>query len=188
LVPRALLQLRNILVNFVEGRALAAQAMALDHRTMLGPSTENPERRDPSPTARLFRRYARAAYRLRQQPAAMGSGHCPDHTSAVPQEPAQDRLSVSGFELMRPRCTGHLIARWGNVSHTGQRGGTWHEFYGWPAPVFPSREGAPKTGTSGPRGAVISTNPVGSTWPHPFGCGPLSCRRRTEPLGGQIAS
>ena len=28
---------RNIQVNFVEGRALAAQAMALDHRTMLGP-------------------------------------------------------------------------------------------------------------------------------------------------------
>ena len=37
LVPRALLQPRTILVNFVEGRALAAQAMALDHRTMLGP-------------------------------------------------------------------------------------------------------------------------------------------------------
>jgi hypothetical protein len=37
LVPQALLQPRNILVNFVEGRSLAAQAMALDHRTMLGP-------------------------------------------------------------------------------------------------------------------------------------------------------
>ena len=37
LVPRALPQLRNLLVNFVEGRALAAQAMALDHRTMLDP-------------------------------------------------------------------------------------------------------------------------------------------------------
>ena len=42
---------------------------------------------------------------------------------------------------MRPQCAGHLIARWGNVSHTGQRGATWHEFYGWPAPVFPP-EGA----------------------------------------------
>jgi hypothetical protein len=29
---------------------------------------------------------ARAARRLRQLPAAMGSGHCPDHTSTVPQE------------------------------------------------------------------------------------------------------
>ena len=37
LVPRALLQPRTICVNFVEGRALAAQAMALNHRTMLGP-------------------------------------------------------------------------------------------------------------------------------------------------------
>jgi hypothetical protein len=37
LVLRVLLQPRNILVNFVEGRTLAAQAMALDHRTMLGP-------------------------------------------------------------------------------------------------------------------------------------------------------
>ena len=25
----------------------------------------------------------------------MGSGHCPDHTSAVPQEPVQDRLSAA---------------------------------------------------------------------------------------------
>jgi hypothetical protein len=37
LVPRALLQPRSILVNFVGGSSLAAQAMALDHRTMLGP-------------------------------------------------------------------------------------------------------------------------------------------------------
>jgi hypothetical protein len=37
LVPRALLQPRNVMVNFVEGRTLAAQVMALDHRTMLGP-------------------------------------------------------------------------------------------------------------------------------------------------------
>jgi hypothetical protein len=37
LVPRALLQPRNIWVNFVEGRSLAVQAMTLDHRTMLGP-------------------------------------------------------------------------------------------------------------------------------------------------------
>jgi hypothetical protein len=36
-VPRALLQPRNIWVNFGEGRSLAVQAMALDHRTMLGP-------------------------------------------------------------------------------------------------------------------------------------------------------
>jgi hypothetical protein len=32
-----LLQPRNILVNFVGGSSLAAQAMALDHRAMLGP-------------------------------------------------------------------------------------------------------------------------------------------------------
>ena len=37
LVPRALLQPRTMLVNFVEGRSLGAQAMTLDHRTMLGP-------------------------------------------------------------------------------------------------------------------------------------------------------
>jgi hypothetical protein len=37
LVPRALLQPRSICVNFVECRGLAVQAMALDHRTMLGP-------------------------------------------------------------------------------------------------------------------------------------------------------
>ena len=37
LVPRALLQPRSILVNFVAGSSLAAQAMALDHRTVLGP-------------------------------------------------------------------------------------------------------------------------------------------------------
>ena len=37
LVPRALLQPRSICVNFVECRGLALQAMALDHRTMLGP-------------------------------------------------------------------------------------------------------------------------------------------------------
>ena len=37
LVPRALLQPRDICVNFVDCRGLAAQAMALDHRTMLGP-------------------------------------------------------------------------------------------------------------------------------------------------------
>ena len=59
------------------------------------PSVTYPERRDDTPTARLSRRYARAARRLRQQPPAMGSGHCPDHTSAVPQEPAQDRLSAA---------------------------------------------------------------------------------------------
>jgi len=37
MVPRALLQPHNILVNFAEGRTVAAQAMALDHCTMLGP-------------------------------------------------------------------------------------------------------------------------------------------------------
>ena len=37
LVPRALLQPRSVCVNFVDCRGLAAQAMALDHRTMLGP-------------------------------------------------------------------------------------------------------------------------------------------------------
>jgi hypothetical protein len=37
LLPRVLLQPRSILVNFVAGRSLAAQAMSLDHRTMLGP-------------------------------------------------------------------------------------------------------------------------------------------------------
>ena len=37
LVPRACLQPRDICVNFVDCRGLAAQAMALDHRTMLGP-------------------------------------------------------------------------------------------------------------------------------------------------------
>jgi hypothetical protein len=36
-VPRALLQPRSVMVNFVECRGLAAQAMAVDHRTMLGP-------------------------------------------------------------------------------------------------------------------------------------------------------
>ncbi len=48
----------------------------------------------------VTRRYARAACRVRQLPPAMGSGHSPDHASAVPQEPAQDRL-LSGFELKR---------------------------------------------------------------------------------------
>ena len=37
LVPRALLQPLNILVNFVDNKGLAGQAMALDCRTMLGP-------------------------------------------------------------------------------------------------------------------------------------------------------
>lgn len=37
LVPRVLLQPRNIRVNFVGGRSLVAQAMAIDQRTMLGP-------------------------------------------------------------------------------------------------------------------------------------------------------
>jgi hypothetical protein len=37
MVPRVLLQPRDVLANFVGGRSLAAQAMALDHRTMLGP-------------------------------------------------------------------------------------------------------------------------------------------------------
>lgn len=37
LVPRAALQPRDICINFVGGRGLALQAMALDHRTMLGP-------------------------------------------------------------------------------------------------------------------------------------------------------
>jgi hypothetical protein len=37
LVPRALLQPRNICVNFIDCRGLALQAMALDHRTILGP-------------------------------------------------------------------------------------------------------------------------------------------------------
>ena len=37
LVPRALLQPRSVCVNFLECRGLALQAMALDHRTMLGP-------------------------------------------------------------------------------------------------------------------------------------------------------
>jgi len=59
------------------------------------PSTANPERRDPTPTAHLSRRYRRAACRLRQLPPAMGSGHCTNHTSAVPQEPAQDRVSAA---------------------------------------------------------------------------------------------
>ena len=37
MVPRACLQPRDICVNFVGGRSLAAQAIALDRRTMLGP-------------------------------------------------------------------------------------------------------------------------------------------------------
>ena len=37
LVPRALLQPRDICVNFVDNKGLAVQAMALDCRTMLGP-------------------------------------------------------------------------------------------------------------------------------------------------------
>jgi hypothetical protein len=37
LLPRVLLQPRSILVNFVVGSSLAAQAMTLDHRTKLGP-------------------------------------------------------------------------------------------------------------------------------------------------------
>src|ERR1700759_2072429 len=37
MVPRALLQPHNILVNFAEGRTVAAQALALYHCTMLGP-------------------------------------------------------------------------------------------------------------------------------------------------------
>ena len=37
LVPRALLQQRDICVNFVDNKGLAVQAMALDCRTMLGP-------------------------------------------------------------------------------------------------------------------------------------------------------
>ena len=55
----------------------------------------------------------RASRRLRQQSSAMGSGHCHDHTPAVPQEPAQDRLSAAlnrnglrrtrdAFQLGRP--------------------------------------------------------------------------------------
>jgi hypothetical protein len=36
-VPRALLQTHSVCVNFVECRGLVLQAMALDHRTMLGP-------------------------------------------------------------------------------------------------------------------------------------------------------
>jgi hypothetical protein len=36
-VPRALLQPRDILVKFGQGRSLALQAMTRDCRTMLGP-------------------------------------------------------------------------------------------------------------------------------------------------------
>jgi hypothetical protein len=45
LVPQALLQPRDVLVNFVGGLSLAAQAMTLDCRTMLGPrlSIQNAE-------------------------------------------------------------------------------------------------------------------------------------------------
>ena len=59
------------------------------------PSTQDTERGDPAPTARVSWRYARAARRLRQQPPAMGARHCHDHTSAGAEEPAEDRLSAA---------------------------------------------------------------------------------------------
>jgi hypothetical protein len=76
------------------------------------PSTQHPECCDPTPTAHLSRCYVRTACRLRQQPPAMGSRHCPDHTSAVPQEPAQDRLSAA---LTVPDSCA-IIFRHGNFS------------------------------------------------------------------------
>ena len=44
----------------------------------------------------------------------MGPGHCPDHTPAVPQEPAQDRLLSSVSETK-------LVSR-GTVFHSGSVG------------------------------------------------------------------
>jgi hypothetical protein len=73
------------------------------------PSGQRPERRDPTPTARLSRRHARAACRLRQQPSAMGSGHCPDHTSAGAQEPAPDRPLSVVMRLNRHNRVGILV-------------------------------------------------------------------------------
>jgi hypothetical protein len=95
LVPRGLLQAQNICVNFVECRGLAAQAMALDHRNMLGPQL----RIQSSATLRRLLAYLGATPEqltdFDNSHPAMGSRHCPDHTSAVPQEPAEDRLSVA---------------------------------------------------------------------------------------------
>lgn len=95
LVPRALLQPRSVCVNFLECRGLALQAMALDHRTMLGPQL----RIQSADTLRRLLAYLGATpeqltdYDNCQR--RWGQGHCPDHASAVPQEPAQDRLSAA---------------------------------------------------------------------------------------------
>ena len=82
-------------VNFLECRGLALQAMALDHRTMLGPQL----RIQSADTLRRLLAYLGATpeqltdYDNCQR--RWGQGHCPDHASAVPQEPAQDRLSAA---------------------------------------------------------------------------------------------
>ena len=65
LVPRALLQPRDILVKFVQGpqSRVAGYDPRLPHYAR--PSTTHPERGDHVPTARLSRRHARAACRVR---------------------------------------------------------------------------------------------------------------------------
>ena len=88
MVPRACLQPRDVCVNFVDNKGLVVQAIALDCRTILGPqlSIQSAE------TLRRLLAYlgatTRAACRLRHQPPALGTRHSPDHTSAVPEEPA----------------------------------------------------------------------------------------------------
>lgn len=95
LVPRALFQPRNILANFAESRTVAAQAMALDHCTMLGPQLRI---QSATTLRRLLAYFGAMPEQLSDYDNChrrWGQGHCPDHASAVPQEPAQNRLSAT---------------------------------------------------------------------------------------------
>jgi hypothetical protein len=92
IVPRVHLQPRNIAVNFVGGAQPCRASHGARSPHHARPSTEGPERRDPTPTARVSWRYAGATRRVRQLPRTLGSRHCPDHTSAGAQEPAPHRL------------------------------------------------------------------------------------------------
>ena len=95
LVPRALLQPRDICVNFVDNKGLGVQAMALDCRTMLGPQL----RIQSAETLRRLLAYLGATPEqladFDNSHRRWGQGTVHDHTSAVPQEPAQDRLSAA---------------------------------------------------------------------------------------------
>jgi hypothetical protein len=134
LVPRALLQPRTILVNFVEGRALAAQAMALDHRTMLGPQL----RIQSAATLRRLLSYLGATpEELSSSTAATGDGvRAPSrsHSSRAARTCSGSIIHCCDMALsdvsgcICDSCVGlrpPLLPSHALRSHTAQRGAMW---------------------------------------------------------------